>query len=278
MKKQYSYIDAHAHLNFDAFAEDRGEVIAKMKTEKIGAINVGIDLVTSQESITLAKEHENIWASVGCHPTEAGADFSAEPYAEIIKSSRHNCTTLGVAQNVVAIGECGLDYFRKAHRTDREKALQQQAFEAQIELALRLDLPLILHLRPRVGTMDAYEDGLDILENYAKKQGDKLRGTAHFFVGDAAIAKRFLDLGFYLSATGPVSFDQDLQQVFAELPTDRLLVETDAPFAAPVAYRGQRNSPLYIPDIAAALAALTGTPEPELAEKLHLNTERLFSL
>ncbi|MEX2515258.1 MAG: TatD family hydrolase [Candidatus Paceibacterota bacterium] len=261
------YIDAHAHLNFEAFDEDREDIIADMQEQGAGVINVGIDVETSAESIALAKEHDHIWASVGCHPTEVSGDFDIDPYRGLIEKD---------PESVVAVGECGLDYFRSADRGDREKSQQRAAFEAQIELAITADLPLILHLRPQSGSMDAYSQGLEILEYYSHQAGAKLCGTAHFFVGDKDIAARFLDIGFYISATGVLTFDKRLQNIFADLPTDHLLVETDAPFAAPQPHRGRRNTPLYVPDIISTLATLKGTTAAELGPKLVSNTQRLF--
>ncbi|MEX2369010.1 MAG: TatD family hydrolase [Candidatus Paceibacterota bacterium] len=272
------YIDAHAHLNFDAFDFDRAEVIADMHEEGVGAINIGIDVATSAESIALAKENKHIWASVGCHPTEVRKDFSTQPFLDMIKEDKQSCATLGVAQRVVAVGECGLDYFRATNRDADNQRLQREAFAAQIELALIEDLPLILHLRPQEGSMDAYKEGLDILEYYSRDHGDKLRGTAHFFVGDEDIARRFLDLDFYISATGVVTISESIARVFAGIPIGRLLVETDAPFAAPLPHRGQRNEPAYVRHITAYLADLKGISSTKLAETLLSNTQRLFAL
>jgi len=273
-----NHIDAHAHLNFDAFDEDRGEVIAQMQDEGVGAINVGIDIATSTASIALAKEHDHIWASVGCHPTEVGVDFSQQPLFDMIEKDMQSCATLSVAQRVVAVGECGLDYFRSVNRDADNQKLQREAFESQIELAITADLPLILHMRPQEGSMNAYKEGLEVLEYYSREHGDKLRGTAHFFVGDEDIARRFLDLDFYISATGVVTISEPIARVFAGIPADRLLVETDAPFAAPLPHRGQRNEPAYIKHIIAHLADLKGTTSKKLTETLLANTQRLFAL
>lgn len=263
-----NYIDAHSHLNFDAFDDDREELIFGMQKEGVGAINVGIDVETSIASIALAKEYEHIRASVGCHPTEVSVDFSPDAYRELVDKN---------AESVVAVGECGLDYFRAPNRDEDNKSLQRRAFEVQIELALEHDLPLILHMRPQEGTMDAYKEGLEILEYYSKEH-DALRGTAHFFVGDEDTARRFLDLGFYISATGVVTISDSVAQVFKEIPADRLLVETDAPFAAPAPHRGQRNEPGYVRHITDHLAQLKGVSEEKLAETVLSNTKRLFSL
>ncbi|PSO45106.1 MAG: hypothetical protein BRC25_03150, partial [Parcubacteria group bacterium SW_6_46_9] len=196
-------IDAHVHLNFDAFADDREEVISQMEEKRIGAINVGIDAGTSRESVELAEGHDHIWASVGCHPTEASKPFDISKYQSLVKASN----------TVVAVGECGLDYSRPEYRSENQKQLQEDVFVSQITLAAKTDLPLVLHIRPRKHSMDAYEDGLDILTHLQKQADTDLAGTAHFFVGNKDIAKQFLDLGFYISFTGPLTQDSNLQEV-----------------------------------------------------------------
>ncbi len=262
------YIDAHSHLNFTHFDHDQQKVVSEMKDKGIGGINVGIDKQTSKESIALADNHEHIWASVGCHPTEATDDFSVEPYRELIENPKQ----------VVAVGECGLDYSRSEYRSDEQKQLQEEAFTAQIKLAAQTDLPLILHIRPQENSMDAYERGLDILAHFQNKLDADLTGTAHFFVGDKEIASRFLELGFYVSFTGPLTYDQRLQDVCTYIPADRLLAETDSPFAAPEPHRGKRNSPLYVPLIAEQIAACRDTDEKKMRAQLLANTQQAFGL
>lgn len=262
------HIDAHTHLNFDAFDDDQSDVINEMKNESIGAVNVGIDLPTSRESVELAETHEHIWASVGCHPTEISQSFEVENYKSAIEES----------DRVVAVGECGLDYSRKKYRSSKQKQLQKEIFEAQIQLAIRKDLPLILHLRPKENSMGAYEDGLEILEHYAGSYSDNLRGTAHFFVGTKKIAHRFLDIGFYISFTGPITFEDRLQKVCGDLPKDRILAETDTPFAAPAPYRGKRNSPLLLPGIVSNIAKCKDLSKDQMSEILVANTRHLFGL
>lgn len=262
------YIDAHAHLNFSAFDDDQADVIDKMRNEGIGAINVGTTLQTSQESVALAEGHEHIVASVGTHPTEAHDDFDLQAHQELIDTS----------DRVVAVGECGLDYYREANRVEENVAVQKQLFEKQIQLALDNNLPLILHMRPKQGTMDAYEDGLDILESYAHEHGEKLRGTAHFFVGDETIAGRFLDIGFHVSFTAVITLTSQFDDVLRFVPDDRILVETDAPFAAPQQFRGKRNNPLYVPLIFDTLVKKRSADVEELREQLLKNTHSLFSL
>jgi TatD DNase family protein len=262
------YIDAHVHLNFDQFDDDQEEVTSKMKKRGVGAINIGIDEKTSRESIRLAKKHDHIWASVGCHPTEADDGFSNEPYQEMLKDDK----------DVVAVGECGFDYSRSEYRSDKNKQLQKDVFVFQITLAAKTDLPLILHIRPRKYSMDAYEDGLDILTHFQNQTDRNLTGTAHFFVGNKDIAKQFLDLGFYISFTGPLTQDSNLQEVCAYIPQDRLLAETDSPFAPPQSFSHSRNSPLAVPIIAEKIADIKDLSADAMRKQLAANTARLFSL
>jgi TatD DNase family protein len=262
------YIDAHSHLNFDQFDDDRGEIIADMNEQGIGAINIGIDEKTSRESITLAESHEHIWASVGCHPTEVDTDFDVSAYQALIHESEH----------VVAVGECGLDYSRSAYRTQESKNQQEEAFIAQIKLAAETGLPLILHIRPREGAMRAYKDALSIIEHYQNQADTTLSGTAHFFVGDKNIAKQFIDLGFYVSFTGPLTYDSRLQDICAYIPLDKVLAETDSPFAAPEPHRGKRNSPLYVPEVVQEIADCHGEEASIVRQHLKNNTQQLFGL
>jgi TatD DNase family protein len=262
------YIDAHTHLNFTHFDHDQKKVIDEMKDEGIGAINIGIDTESSKESITLAENHEYIWASIGCHPSEVAEFSGISEYKEMISNSDH----------VVAVGECGLDYSQSEYRSDKYKQMQKNIFVKQIELAAETDFPLILHIRPQEGRMDAYEEGLDILRHYQKRAETKLSGTAHFFVGSREIAEQFLDLGFYISFTGPLTYDQRLQDICAYLPIERVLAETDSPFAAPEPHRGKRNSPLYLPSIAKQIAVCRSASEDEVQSQLVENTANLFGL
>jgi len=266
--KSLQYIDAHAHLNFDHFDDDREKVITKMKEEEIGAINIGIDEKTSKASVSLAQRHDHIWASVGCHPTEASKPFDISKYQSLVKASN----------TVVAVGECGLDYSRPEYRSDKKKQLQEDVFVSQIKLAAETDLPLILHIRPWKHSMDAYEDGLDILAHFQNQIDTELTGTAHFFVGNKNIAKQFLDLGFYISFTGPLTQDLNLQEVCAYIPQDRLLAETDSPFAPPQSFSHSRNSPLAVQIIAEKIADIKDLSADAMRNQLVVNTARLFSL
>jgi TatD DNase family protein len=256
-------IDTHSHYNLSQFDEDREAVIARMAAADVGTICVGVDLETSKLAIEIAKDNENMWACVGQHPTEWAQEYDAVEFA-----------ALSEGVNVVAIGECGLDYFRPA---EREHKLEQVVlFRRQIELSIESGLPLMLHIRPEAGTMTAYEDALDILEEYAK--AESLRGTAHFFVGSKAVADRFLALGFYISFSGVITFVKEYEELVAHVPLERILSETDAPFAAPVPYRSKRNEPAYVTEIVQKIAEIKQLPLETVQNQLLQNAQTLFTI
>jgi TatD DNase family protein len=184
---------------------------------------------------------------------------------------------------VVAIGECGLDYFSwtpGVHESeiDEIKKVQKKVFEEQIELSLKVGKPLMLHIRSSKGSQDAYNDGLEILESYAKKYGDKLRGNAHFFAGHLEILKRFLALGFTVSFTGVLTFTHDYDELVRYAPLNMIMSETDAPYVAPVPHRGKRNSPLFVPEIVSAIASIRSADSVLVKKTLVENAMRNFKI
>lgn len=245
-------IDTHAHLNFRQFDTDRAAVIERIKEAGMGVINVGTDLETSGEVIALAEEHLNMWAIVGLHPTDYKRGFDSAAYKELASHPR-----------VVAIGECGLDFYREP----RSRKEQVKIFEEQIELANTLKKPLMLHIR------EAYRDAYEVLKSAAR-----MVGTAHFFAGSWEEAKLFLNLGFSLSFAGPVTFSSDYDEVIKQVPLDKFLVETDSPFAAPTPHRGQRNEPLYVELVIKKVALLRGLEGEEVRSVSLANAARLFGL
>ncbi|MFH1170676.1 MAG: TatD family hydrolase [Candidatus Vogelbacteria bacterium] len=260
-------IDAHAHLQFSQFDEDREEVIKRAREAGIGVINVGTDLATSRGAIELAEAHSSMWATVGIHPT----DLPEPDQTEKVLTELSRLARLG---RVVGIGECGLDYFHIKDGEARKK--QKEIFERQIDLANKVKKPLMLHLRGNGVYREAYE----ILKSEAQ-----ILGNAHFFAGTREEAKLFLDLGFTLSFTGVITFPPkagqpraDTDEVLKNIPLDRILIETDCPFVAPAPYRGKRNEPSYLPVVAERLAAIKGLAVAEIAVTTLSNTRRLFNL
>ncbi|MEZ4102964.1 MAG: TatD family hydrolase [Candidatus Paceibacterota bacterium] len=258
----FEFFDSHSHLNLSDFESDKKEVIEKMNSEKVGTLTVGTSLETSKEAVRLAKENENLFACIGLHPNESGKeDFNKEDYEKLL------------GEKTICVGECGLDYFR-----GEERGAQEIDFRKQIDFALEHDLPLMLHIRPRKGTLDAYEDTLEILEEYKKTAGDKLRGQAHFFAGNIEIAKKFLDLGFYISFTGVITFTKDYDEVLKSVPLDRLLTETDSPFVAPVPHRGHRSEPQYVIEVYKKIAELKEVELEVFKNQVKNNLKTLYKI
>jgi TatD DNase family protein len=277
------YFDAHTHTNFVAYDSDQDEVMKRSLEAEVGMNVVGTQIDTSRSAIALAEKYDNVWATIGLHPThtsksfhdtkelgEGGKEFTSR--GEVFDMKAYEA--MGKNPKVIAIGECGLDYYRLAEDT---KKVQQDAFVQQIELANTLQKPLMLHIRPAVaGAMagkNAYEDALEILKTHAKVQGD-----VHFFAGDWNIARQFLDLGFTLSFTGVVTFTHDYDEVVRNAPLDMLLSETDAPYITPVPFRGTRNEPLYVTKVVEALAAIRGEEIEKVRLQLIANAARVFKV
>jgi len=255
------FIDIHCHPNFPQYDEDRAEILAKMKTEKILGICVGADFKTSKESVKLSEKEEHIYSSIGLHPTHWQDGFDEDEYQKLI------------TPKTVAVGECGLDYFRRDAGED-EKIQQEKILRKQIEFSIKNNLPLMIHCRPSSGEMDAYEDLIPILKCYE----GKTFGNIHFFVGNKDIAKELLALGFTMSFTAVVTFSNDYDEVIKFLPTDKIMSETDSPYVAPVSIRGKRNDPTYVKEVVARIAAIKGMPEKALSEAILENARRVFKL
>lgn len=239
------FIDTHCHLNFPQFDADRDAVVQRALEAGVAIIvNPAVDLPTSRQAIELAERYPGVYAQVGVHPNDC-ADFNAATLAELAELAAH--------PKVAAIGEIGLDYYweRVSHPQ------QWAAFEAQLELAGRLDLPVVLHCR------DAHADLRDILRKWvpgAQKQRarDAILGVLHAYSGDLDMAAEVFDWQMVLSFGGPLTFRnaKDLHALLVQLPLERLMLETDAPYLTPHPHRGKRNEPAYIPLIARGLAEI----------------------
>jgi TatD DNase family protein len=258
-------IDTHCHLDFDRYDTDRGEVVARAAARGVTRIiNPAIDLEVGVAALRLAEMYPAVFVAVGIHPNST-AGFHPAQVAAIEAQADH--------PRVVAIGEIGLDYYRDWS----PPAQQRAAFEAQLALAARLGLPVIIHNR------DADDDVLAILAAWVPTLPAPLRerpGVLHSFSAPLAAAERALALGFFLGFTGPLTFKnaEPLRRIAAATPRDRLLVETDGPFLAPHPHRGDRNEPAYVRFVAERLAALHGVSAEEMAAVTTRNAERLFAL
>ncbi len=267
------YIDAHAHLNLEEFKDDFDAIAEKTKNDNVMVINVGTGEETSRFAVELAEKYEHMKSIVGLHPIYAapsydekiGQEFNPDFYRGLLKNDTN--------KNIVAIGECGLDYF---HGNDAGKEKQEKVFRKQIELAIEYDLPLMLHIRPSDGRYDAYEDMLDILRVY-KVDNPGLTGDVHFFAGTIEIAQKFLDLGFYISFTGVITFAKQYEELVKFVPMDRILSETDAPYVAPVPFRGNRNEPSHVREVVKKIAEIKELDEDVVAEMIMQNARRLFN-
>lgn len=285
------YIDIHAHINFKAFDEDRDEVIRRALDSDTWVINIGTQYDTSKKAVEMTNEYkEGIYATIGLHPIHTGASyhdtdelgeegkaftsrgevFDKEKYKELAKQGK-----------VVAIGECGLDYYR-CDEESIEK--QKKAFVEQIELANDLNLPLMLHIRNNSEDLsaqagksrNAYFDVWELLKKYSK-----VKGVVHFFAGNVEDMKRFVDIGFYISFAGPITYKPkpeicDYESVIKETPLDMIMADTDSPYVAPSPHRGKRNEPLYVKEIVNKIAEIKGLPEKEVALAIVLNFKKIF--
>jgi len=253
------YFDIHSHLDFSQYDTDREEVIEQMKKDGIYTINVGVDKKTSTSSVELANKHQNIFATIGVHPTDNPEDWDEGYFEDLLKSS----------EKIVGVGECGLDYFRIKESDSRSKESQKKLFIKQLDFALEHNLRVMFHFRSKQGTMDAYIEGLEILSE--EKYKGKIKGNSHFFVGNLDIANKFIGLGHTLSFDGPITFSNDYDEVIKSMPIEKIMAETDAPFAAPVPYRGKRNSPLYVKEIYDKISDLKDLDREEVREILNKN-------
>lgn len=276
------YIDIHSHINFKDFDEDRDDVIRRALENDTWVINVGTQLNTSKKAVEMAEKYEEgVYAIIGLHPIHTGASyhdtkelgeegkaftsrgevFDKEAYLELLRHPK-----------VLGVGECGLDYYR-LEKDSIEK--QKQAFIEQIKIANEVGKPLMLHIRnnPEDKTVNAYQDALSILREYARVKGD-----VHFFAGSIQDAKDFIDFGFTLSFTGVLTFTHDYDEVVKMIPLDMIMSETDSPYITPVPHRGKRNEPLYVQEVVKKIAEIKGLDEETVSKALIENAKRVFKI
>ena len=303
-----SFFDAHAHPNFAAFGKDRDEVIQRALDAGVLVNVVGTQKDTSKAAVELAERYEGVYATIGLHPIHTGKSFHDEeelgPSFAEASEGKTGFTSRGeefdykyyrklaLHPKVVAIGECGLDYYRhNANDTNGDNAntankKQEEAFRKQIELAIEVKKPLMLHLRnPSTSSgqdgsgRSAYDDAFSILTTYhLPLETGRRPGNLHFFAGTTDEAKPFLDAGFTFSFTGVITFARSYDEIIRYLPLERILSETDAPYVAPAPYRGKRNEPAYVVEVVKAIARIRNEDEKKVRAQLLKNTEEFFHL
>jgi TatD DNase family protein len=248
--------DTHCHLDFDRFDDDRAAVLDRARQAGVAAIvNPGVDFASSRRAVALAAENPEVYAAVGLHPNSCG-ELNEAQIAEL--------RALAGQPRVVAIGEVGIDYYWNRFPPEA----QRRGFEAQLNLAGELGLPVIVHNR------DADEDVLAAVEAFSRTTA-----VLHSFAGSQALARRALEAGAYLGVTGAVTYPKahELRRVVKAAPLDRLLIETDAPFLPPQPRRGQRNEPAWVRWMAEQIAEVRGAPVEAVAEATTANAERVFA-
>lgn len=256
----FKYIDIHSHLNLKPLAENIEEVISHMREKGVATIAVGVDLETSEQAIELAEKFPDVvlGATIGLHPTDNLKEvFDLDAYKK-----------LGANPKTLAIGECGLDYYRD--QREETKVSQKELFKKHVLLAKEIGKPLMIHARPSKGSMDAYEDVIVILES------EKVSANFHFFVGDVSIAKKILENGWTASFDGPITFSRDYDEVIKFLPIENIMAETDAPFAAPAPYRGKTCEPWMVEEVYKKIAEIKDLSLPAATKAIQENIKRVL--
>lgn len=251
------FFDTHAHLNDERFNEDRDELIASLPENGVDfTCEIGYDVESSRAAVELSKKYSFIYAAAGVHPHDVEG---------LCEDDMDKIRALLSEEKTVALGEIGLDYYYDNSPRD----LQKKWFVRQLELAREADCPVTIHTR------DAMEDTINILKAHGTG-----RGIIHCYSGSRESAKILLDLGYYISFAGPVTFKNanSVLEVVRYVPSDRLLIETDSPYLAPVPYRGKRNCPVYVAEVAEKIAEIRGMDLTELAALTTNNAKKIYSI
>jgi TatD DNase family protein len=276
------FIDIHGHIQFPEFDTDREETVKRAHNAGVGIISVGTGLESSRKAIELAEAHENTWAIVGIHPADTHGEVAQAEFDSIKELAKH--------PKVVAIGECGLDYF---HSVPEDIARQRELFVQHIQLANELRKPLMLHVRnakpnskggsatndPANGsTIDpnehnAYQEAIQILKQHAK-----VRADFHFFAGTVQDAKDIVEMGNLISFTGVLTFARNYDEVIKNTPLINIMSETDCPYVAPIPYRGKRCEPVHVIETIKKIAEIRGESLEVVSGQLLLNAKQFFGL
>ncbi len=257
------FVDLHSHLQFSDFDEDRIDILSQMKENNVVAINVGVDKKSSEDSIKLSIDNQNLlWSTIGLHPLYPEQIYDLEDILSDEEKRRYIC----------GIGECGLDYFRIEEsdklKLDEIKDFQKEIFIKQIKLSIKYDIPLMLHVR------DSYRETLEILKENFKGVVKEYKGNVHFFAGTKEEAKDFLDLGFSISFTGVITFVDSYQDLVRYVPIERMFAETDSPYVAPSPFRGRRNNPNYVIEVYKKIAEIKEMDINEVIDIIYNNAKR----
>lgn len=283
-------IDTHAHVNFNHFKNDSKEVVKRALENGIWMINVGAERKTSERAVKMAEEYEEgVYAAVGLHPShliEQDAEYEENRETIRYKSKPEDFDYdfyLNLAKNkkVVGIGECGLDFYRSKNQAGEKlkvesfKEKQKEIFIKHLKLAKEANKPIIIHCR------EAHNDLLEIF----RLEAELPSGVMHFFTGTLEQAKKYIELGFYISFSGVITFPPlrragagEYEEVVRHIPLEKILIETDCPYVAPIPHRGKRNEPAYVKYVAQKIAELRGLPFEEVAEKTTKNARKLFKI
>ncbi len=298
----FPFLDAHTHAQFAAYDADRKEVIVRALQGGVRMMNVGTERDTSRRAVEVAEEYEDgVYAAVGLHPAHTSESFhdtdelggGEKAHASVSRGEIFDhdyYRALAMHPKTVAIGECGLDYFHFNESESRELQIQKQkeVFIAQIDLAREVKKPLMIHCR------DAFSDLIELLASRRLSAGKSMGddgslaaspGVIHFFSGTAEDAKKLLAFGFSFTFGGVITFPPrkgkntgDYDEIIKMIPLDRILSETDAPYVAPVPYRGKRNEPLYVIEVVKKLAALKNISTEAMADAIAKNAKRIFGI
>ena len=285
-------IDTHTHVNLRAFKDDAPETIQRALDAGVAVVNVGTQIDTSREAVAMLKKFPNdVYAVIGLHPTHT-YHHDYEDDEEVKFKTREESFDAGLyqallddagedAKRIVGIGECGLDYYRMPEDRYAEeiKSLERDAFEKQIQFALKNNKALCIHCRPSEGTQDAYEDMLEIVKR-VKMENPQLRFEVHCYTGNLELALEFAKLGGFIGLNGIITFDKTgrSEEVVKGLPLEFMILETDAPYLTPKLNRGKRNEPSYLPEVAEKIAEWKEVAVEEVAEVTTMNARELFNI
>ena len=277
-------IDTHCHIHFPAYDNDREEVLNRMREKDIWGITIGTAMNTSQSAIKFAERHDDVWATVGLHPSHCTSHYHDKNEGRVDEShvDPEVLKSLAISsKKVVAIGESGLDFYRfeDIEDVDSAKEKQEVSFRHHIDVALDLDLPLVVHCRDALGRL------AEMIQAY-HANGKKPRGVVHSFTGTWDEAKPLIDLGLHIAVNGiatfPLKKSQDpakaIDRTIEHIPMEQLLIETDAPYLAPPPHRGKRNEPSFVEEVAKHVAKVRGMSFDDLAYATTDNARKYFKL